>query len=86
MFFLIPAASTVSRKRRMSCRAVIGLPGLLPGNSQRSLQRCCRIVTRDEAWTKSGVLEEYEYRSEADRKDRKGLRVNDAQRPGTTTN
>jgi hypothetical protein len=38
------------------------------------------------AWIKSGVLEEYEYRSEADRKDRKGLRVNDAQRPGTTTN
>src|SRR4030088_1815549 len=34
--FLIPAASAASWNRRLSWRVVIGLPGLRPGNSQRS--------------------------------------------------
>src|SRR5882672_12188248 len=34
--FLIPAASAASWNRRLSWRVVIGLLGLLPGNSQRS--------------------------------------------------
>src|SRR5271156_6161673 len=34
--FLIPAASAASWNRRLSWRVVIGLPGLWPGNSQRS--------------------------------------------------
>src|SRR6267154_450897 len=35
-FFLIPAASAVSWNRRLNWRVVIGLPGLRPGNNQRS--------------------------------------------------
>src|SRR5436190_5756856 len=34
--FLIPAASAASWNRRLSWRVVIGLPGLWPGNNQRS--------------------------------------------------
>jgi hypothetical protein len=34
--FLIPAASAASSNRRLNWRVVIGLPRLLPGNSQRS--------------------------------------------------
>ena len=36
------------------------------------------------AWLKSGLLEREEYHNEAERKDRMGLRVNAAKRPGTT--
>ena len=34
--FLIPAASAAAWNSRLNCRVVIGLPRLLPGNSQRS--------------------------------------------------
>jgi len=36
------------------------------------------------SWIKNGVLTVVDYRDEKDRKDRKGLRVNDAKRPGKT--
>jgi hypothetical protein len=35
-------------------------------------------------WLKNGVLEKREYHSESERKDRQGLFVNDARRPGST--
>ena len=44
--FLIPAASAASWNRRLSWRVVIGLPSLLPGNSQRSCQGRSGIATR----------------------------------------
>src|SRR5258708_1695465 len=49
--FLIPAASAASWNRRLNWRGVIGLPGLRPGNSQRS---CAGIPAsaRDAAPTK----------------------------------
>src|ERR1700674_5741732 len=39
--FLIPAAAAASWNRRLSWRVVIGLPALMPGNSQRS----CRGIS-----------------------------------------
>jgi hypothetical protein len=43
----------------------------------------CREVIR--LWAKNGVLVRDEYYSDADRKKRGGLRVNNAKRPGTET-
>nr|MDA8250021.1 hypothetical protein [Rhodospirillales bacterium] len=36
-------------------------------------------------WLKNGVLEEFGFRDTAQRKNRRGLRVNDAKRPTMTT-